>query len=183
MPMNQQLAAEVADDITFAFHADEMGDCVTDVRLELIRSTGEGLTKADEETVFSIVPEHGNPDVMFGHAYQVTESETGDGDIDYLLREAENGHYRHLFTATGKGFDYGHKDNHDVDGDRELEDLGTNTPGRSYARELSEELDGFVLYFSHELCDSASGDREFSFVTGYVYKDGEEAAWYSAETW
>jgi hypothetical protein len=182
MPMNQKLAAEIADDITFAFQADEMGDCVTDVKLQIIKSTGEGITKADEETMFSIRPDHGNPEVVFGHAHQVTESETGDGDIDYLLRETNHGFARHLFTATGNGFDYGFKDNHDVDGNRELEDLGSSTPGRTYAQELSEDLDGFVLYFSHGLCDQGFGDREFDFVTSYVYRTGKQVARYSTHT-
>ncbi len=122
-----------------------------------------------------------------GHVFHITESKTGDEKIDSCLREWDSelegnvGYYRELFSFNWDGFDGYYQNSPYVDATRKLGDLDTRTPARTYAQELSEGLNGSVLYYAGHghRSDELKDDYEHTFLAVHVYRDGEEAASYS----
>lgn len=156
MPINQKHGTDVGRGLHFAFHADETGDYVNEVKIEMLNEDGD--------KVFKRRLQGGSPKPLVT-AWQITE----DGE-------------NHLFSATTDGIDEVYEETEGVDPDKELEDAGTDWPGKAYAQELSEDK-GVVLYCSRSLSQQSYSDREFDFVMTYVFVDGEEATWYTAEPW
>jgi hypothetical protein len=157
MPINQLHGADVGEDLHFAFHADESGDYVNEVKIEIMVKGGDNVFHRELQ---------GSSTDPLAHAWHVTT-------------EGES----HLFTADTGGIIEVYEETEGVDEDRELEDAGTDWPGKAYAQELSKGHGGVVLYVSRALDQQSFSDREFEYVMAYVYEDGEEETYYTAQPW